>query len=94
MSWLFGIKPASPPKFADLCKNTPENTKNPNFIVPEHGHNANTFAFVACSLELLDSCAYRYHYTNVIVHFDLKGAPPKTQYFLELLKLVAKSGAT
>ncbi|KAK6014361.1 hypothetical protein OSTOST_20256, partial [Ostertagia ostertagi] len=35
-----------------------------------------------------------YHYTNVIVHFDLKGAPPKTQYFLELLKLVAKSGAT
>ncbi|PIO63474.1 hypothetical protein TELCIR_14925 [Teladorsagia circumcincta] len=35
-----------------------------------------------------------YHYTNVIVHFDLKGAPPKIQYFLDLLKLVAKSGAT
>ncbi|PIO57584.1 hypothetical protein TELCIR_20998 [Teladorsagia circumcincta] len=36
----------------------------------------------------------QYHYTNIIVHFDLKGAPPKIQYFLELLELVAKSGAT
>ncbi|GMT11354.1 hypothetical protein PFISCL1PPCAC_2651 [Pristionchus fissidentatus] len=33
-------------------------------------------------------------YQNVIVHFDLKGAPPKISYFLQLLDLVAKSGAT
>ncbi|GMS80711.1 hypothetical protein PENTCL1PPCAC_2886, partial [Pristionchus entomophagus] len=33
-------------------------------------------------------------YQNVIVHFDLKGAPPKVPYFLQLLDLVAKSGAT
>ncbi|CAJ0589281.1 unnamed protein product [Cylicocyclus nassatus] len=33
-------------------------------------------------------------YKNTIVHFDLKGAPPKVEYFLDLLQLVAKSGAT
>ncbi|WKY09596.1 hypothetical protein Q1695_002170 [Nippostrongylus brasiliensis] len=33
-------------------------------------------------------------YENIIVHFDLKGAPPKVPYFLELLQLVARSGAT
>ncbi|KHJ87867.1 hypothetical protein OESDEN_12349 [Oesophagostomum dentatum] len=33
-------------------------------------------------------------YENIIVHFDLKGAPPKVSYFLELLELVARSGAT
>ncbi|VDM52495.1 unnamed protein product [Angiostrongylus costaricensis] len=33
-------------------------------------------------------------YENIIVHFDLKGAPPRVPYFLELLDTVAKSGAT
>ncbi|VDL72641.1 unnamed protein product [Nippostrongylus brasiliensis] len=33
-------------------------------------------------------------YEHIIVHFDLKGAPPKFQYFLDLLRLVAKAGAT
>uniref|UniRef100_A0A0K0CXD2 beta-N-acetylhexosaminidase n=1 Tax=Angiostrongylus cantonensis TaxID=6313 RepID=A0A0K0CXD2_ANGCA len=33
-------------------------------------------------------------YENIIVHFDLKGAPPRLPYFLELLDTVAKSGAT
>ncbi|CAI4222783.1 unnamed protein product [Auanema sp. JU1783] len=33
-------------------------------------------------------------YENVIVHFDLKGAPPKVPYFKQLLNLVAKAGAT
>nr|CDJ84051.1 Glycoside hydrolase domain containing protein [Haemonchus contortus] len=36
----------------------------------------------------------QYHYTNIIVHFDLKGAPPKVGYFLSLLQLVADAGAT
>ncbi|KIH54557.1 hypothetical protein ANCDUO_15296, partial [Ancylostoma duodenale] len=35
-----------------------------------------------------------YFYTNIIVHFDLKGAPPRLSYFLQLLELVAKAGAT
>ncbi|VDM58435.1 unnamed protein product, partial [Angiostrongylus costaricensis] len=38
--------------------------------------------------------SFKYFYTNVIVHFDLKGAPPKAGYFLRLLELTAKSGAT
>ncbi|KAK6758038.1 hypothetical protein RB195_015696 [Necator americanus] len=33
-------------------------------------------------------------YENIIVHFDLKGAPPRVPYFLDLLDLVARSGAT
>ncbi|KJH53769.1 glycosyl hydrolase family 20, catalytic domain protein [Dictyocaulus viviparus] len=33
-------------------------------------------------------------YENIIVHFDLKGAPPRVPYFLELLDTVARSGAT
>uniref|UniRef100_A0A8R1DKS4 beta-N-acetylhexosaminidase n=1 Tax=Caenorhabditis japonica TaxID=281687 RepID=A0A8R1DKS4_CAEJA len=33
-------------------------------------------------------------YKNVVIHFDLKGAPPKVDYFLDLLRLVAKGGAT
>ncbi|KAK6042840.1 glycosyl hydrolase family 20, catalytic domain protein [Cooperia oncophora] len=33
-------------------------------------------------------------YENIVVHFDLKGAPPRVPYFLELLDLVARSGAT
>ncbi|VDP50450.1 unnamed protein product [Heligmosomoides polygyrus] len=33
-------------------------------------------------------------YENVIVHFDLKGAPPRISYFMDLLDLVARSGAT
>ncbi|ULT90006.1 hypothetical protein L3Y34_008415 [Caenorhabditis briggsae] len=33
-------------------------------------------------------------YKNVIIHFDLKGAPPKVDYFLEMLRLIAKGGAT
>ncbi|RCN29657.1 glycosyl hydrolase family 20, catalytic domain protein, partial [Ancylostoma caninum] len=38
--------------------------------------------------------AFQYFYTNIIVHFDLKGAPPRLSYFLQLLELVAKAGAT
>ncbi|KAJ1346343.1 hypothetical protein KIN20_001106 [Parelaphostrongylus tenuis] len=33
-------------------------------------------------------------YENIIVHFDLKGAPPRVPYFLQLLDIVAQSGAT
>ncbi|PAV58912.1 hypothetical protein WR25_08899 [Diploscapter pachys] len=33
-------------------------------------------------------------YENIFVHFDLKGAPPRISYFVNLLKLVANSGAT
>lgn len=33
-------------------------------------------------------------YENILVHFDLKGAPPKVPYFKQLLKLVRDSGAT
>ncbi|EYB98903.1 hypothetical protein Y032_0127g1409 [Ancylostoma ceylanicum] len=33
-------------------------------------------------------------YENIIVHFDLKGAPPRVPYFMDLLDLVARSGAT
>ncbi|CAJ0589043.1 unnamed protein product [Cylicocyclus nassatus] len=33
-------------------------------------------------------------YENIIVHFDLKGAPPRVPYFMELLDLVARAGAT
>lgn len=33
-------------------------------------------------------------YKNIVIHFDLKGAPPKIEYFLELLRLIAKGGAT
>lgn len=33
-------------------------------------------------------------YKNVVIHFDLKGAPPKVDYFLDLLRLIAKGGAT
>ncbi|KAK5980615.1 Hexosaminidase D [Trichostrongylus colubriformis] len=33
-------------------------------------------------------------YENIIVHFDLKGAPPKIPYFLDLLDTVARAGAT
>ncbi|PIC50521.1 hypothetical protein B9Z55_000139 [Caenorhabditis nigoni] len=33
-------------------------------------------------------------YKNVVIHFDLKGAPPKVDYFLEMLRLIAKGGAT
>lgn len=33
-------------------------------------------------------------YKNVVIHFDLKGAPPRVEYFLELLRLIAKGGAT
>ncbi|CAJ0582316.1 unnamed protein product, partial [Mesorhabditis spiculigera] len=33
-------------------------------------------------------------YEQIFVHFDLKGAPPKVSYFLQLLELVRKSGAT
>ncbi|VDN21619.1 unnamed protein product, partial [Cylicostephanus goldi] len=33
-------------------------------------------------------------YENIIVHFDLKGAPPRVPYFMELLNLVARAGAT
>ena len=33
-------------------------------------------------------------YENIFVHFDLKGAPPRVSYFVNLLKLVANSGAT
>ncbi|VDP57330.1 unnamed protein product [Heligmosomoides polygyrus] len=36
----------------------------------------------------------KYHYENVIVHFDLKGAPPTVDYFLVLLRLVQQAGAT
>lgn len=30
----------------------------------------------------------------MVIHFDLKGAPPKVDYFLDLLRLIAKGGAT
>uniref|UniRef100_A0A0N4X2N1 beta-N-acetylhexosaminidase n=1 Tax=Haemonchus placei TaxID=6290 RepID=A0A0N4X2N1_HAEPC len=33
-------------------------------------------------------------YENIVVHFDLKGAPPRVSYFLDLLDIVARSGAT
>ncbi|CAD6199213.1 unnamed protein product [Caenorhabditis auriculariae] len=33
-------------------------------------------------------------YENILIHFDLKGAPPKVPYFLDLLRLIAKGGAT
>ena len=33
-------------------------------------------------------------YKNVVIHFDLKGAPPKVDYFLEMLRLISKGGAT
>ncbi|CAJ0939340.1 unnamed protein product, partial [Mesorhabditis belari] len=33
-------------------------------------------------------------YEQIFVHFDLKGAPPKVPYFLQLLELVQKAGAT
>ncbi|WKY09601.1 hypothetical protein Q1695_002172 [Nippostrongylus brasiliensis] len=36
----------------------------------------------------------QFHYRNIIVHFDLKGAPPRINYFIDLLHFVAQIGAT
>ncbi|VDM80578.1 unnamed protein product, partial [Strongylus vulgaris] len=44
--------------------------------------------------QLVISSTFQYFHKNIIVHFDLKGAPPKLKYFLDLLEFVAKSGAT
>ncbi|KJH53768.1 Matrixin [Dictyocaulus viviparus] len=56
-------------------------------------NQSNTFSEKLFS-HLLNVFLLQYFYTNVIVHFDLKGAPPKVGYFIELLELIAKSGAT
>ncbi|KAK6758034.1 hypothetical protein RB195_015694 [Necator americanus] len=42
----------------------------------------------------INKSQHEYFYTNVIVHFDLKGAPPRLEYFLALLEFIAKGGAT
>ncbi|XGW05836.1 hypothetical protein V3C99_016304 [Haemonchus contortus] len=68
-----------------------------SIIGPKTDADANILSILPNVSLKLDPALIRsgqYHYTNIIVHFDLKGAPPKVGYFLSLLQLVADAGAT
>ncbi|VDO75873.1 unnamed protein product [Haemonchus placei] len=65
------------------------NDSDPDYPISRKGKICGNFVYFTENMLF-----FKYHYTNIIVHFDLKGAPPKVGYFLSLLQLVADAGAT